>query len=493
MNDRQHPSAPALERAAHPFERLFRPRSIAVLGASATGVTLANEFIRHSLRFGYSGKIYPIHPKADEVEGLRCYRSFAEIGEVVDYAYIGIGAEQVPALIESAAGRLRFAHVMSSGFGEVEEGRAREARLKAAAKAAGIRVLGPNCLGLHSPRGGITFVGGASNQRGSVGLVSQSGGLAVDMILRGDTRGLAYSAVLTIGNSVDLGPAELLEFFNADPETKVIGFYLEDVRDGRAFFEGLRGAKAAKPVVLLVGGQTAQGSLAAASHTGSLAADARIWSGLARQTGAVLTHSLEEFLDVLLAFQTLAPTRDRATRSAVLFGNGGGTSVLATDAFARLGLDVRPMGRDAVAALEALKLPPGTSVTNPIDTPAPTLRQEEGRIAERILAIVFEKAFPDAVVMHVNLPVFLTSANQGVDVVGNLVQAALRIQAVHPGQAHFVLVLRSDGAAATDERKRAYRRDAVKLGIPIYDEMTNAATGLAAIAAYERFVSSRGL
>jgi acyl-CoA synthetase (NDP forming) len=483
-------SSEVLER----FAPLFRPRSIAVVGASAAGVTPGNEFIRHSLALGYEGRIFPLHPKADTVEGLRCWRSFEEIGnelcEPVDYAYIAIAAGQVAPLLQSAAGRLRYAQVMSSGFGETPEGREREILLLAAARSGGIRVLGPNCLGVHSPRGGITFVGGAAPEPGSIGIASQSGGLAVDMILRGGARGLRFSGLATLGNSVDLGPADLLEFYLADPETRAVGCYVEDVKNGRAFFEALRQSRGAKPVVLLVGGRTPQGQQAAASHTGSLASDARIWDGLARQTGAVLVDTLDEFLNALVAFQALAP-RDDATTSAVLFGNGGGTSVLAADAFARAGIAVAPMPGEAIERLAALALPPGTSIVNPIDTPAGTLRVEEGRVAERILAIVFEHARPDAIVMHLNLPVFITSTDQRADVVGNLMQAALRVTGAYPGRAHFVLVLRSDGSAASDERKRRCRDEAARLGIPAFDEMADAAKALAALGKHERHRARR--
>ena len=172
------------------FAPLFEPKSIAVIGASASGITPGNEFIRHSQAFGYTGKIFPIHPSASTIEGLRCYRSFADIGETVDYGYIAVGAQHVTRLLNDAAGRLLYAQVMSSGFGEIAEGRDREVSVIAAARAGNIRVLGPNCLGVHSPRGGITFVGGAARERGEIGIVSQSGGLAVDMILRGAARGL---------------------------------------------------------------------------------------------------------------------------------------------------------------------------------------------------------------------------------------------------------------------------------------------------------------
>ena len=472
---------------------LFAPKTVAVVGASASSVTLANEFIRQSRALGFAGKIIPVHPTAQAIEGLECCRSFSEIDGIVDYAYIAIAAERVPELLAEAKGKLRFAQVISSGFGEVESGKALEARLLSVARESGIRVLGPNCLGIYSPRAGLNFVGQARGERGSVGIVSQSGGLAVDMILRGQERGLRYSGLVTIGNSVDLGPAEFLNFYLADSATKVVGFYLEDVRDGRRFFEELRNGRAQKPVVLLIGGQTPQGQRAAASHTGSLATTLDVWKAVARQTGCVITSTLDEFLNALLAFQALNSGSQIPPKRVVLFGNGGGTSVLAADAFARAGLDVSPMSAQAQDALHALNLPPGTSITNPIDTPAATMRQENGKVAERILEAVFALAMPDTVVMHINLPVFISASDRSHDVVGNLVDAALRVRDRYPQRVHFVMVLRSDGSLACEARKRDYRDSIVKQGIPVFDEMTEAAAALAAVAIVARFRAKRGV
>jgi acyl-CoA synthetase (NDP forming) len=475
------------------FAPLFTPATVAVVGASSTGVNLGNEFIRHCRAFGYRGRTIPVHPSAAEIEGLPCARGFDEIDGTVDYAYIALAADRVADVLAGAAGKLRFAQVISSGFGEIEAGRELESRLLRVARASGIRILGPNCLGVHCPRSGVTFVGQAWNEAGSIGVVSQSGGLAVDIILRGQQRGLRYSGLVTIGNSVDVGPAELLGYFNADTTTSVIGLYLEDVGDGRKFFDALKSGAARKPVVLLIGGQTLQGRRAAASHTGSLASDLGLWEGLARQTGCIITATLDEFLDALLVFQSLGTGHAHATRDVVLFGNGGGTSVLATDAFARAGLDVSPMSKEAQAALDALKLPPGTSIVNPIDTPAATLRQENGRVAERILDAVYTLAAPQSLVMHINLAVFMTATEGTHDVVGELVEAALRVQARHPGIAHFIMVLRSDGSAAVEERKRSYRLAIAERGIAVFDELADAAKALSALAKLEAFRMKRGL
>jgi acyl-CoA synthetase (NDP forming) len=471
------------------FRPLFEPKTVAVVGASTRGGALPNVFIRRIREFGFKGEIYPIHPTAREIDGLKAYRGLGETPEPVDYAYIAIAAAQVPSLLREARGRVRYAQVISSGFGEVDEGRALQEELIAAARAGGARLIGPNCLGIYTPRGRVTFTETGPEAPGPVGIVSQSGGLGTDIIRRGLTRGLKFSGLITVGNCADIEPNDLVEFYLADPQTKVIGLYIEMAKDGRRLFELLRAARAAKPVVILKGGRTRQGLAAAVSHTGSLAGDDRAWIALSRQTGCVLVETLDEFLDALLAFQALAPQPQHPTRRVVLFGNGGGASVLATDFFARQGLDVEPFGKQTAGALAALKLPPGTSITNPVDCPVGTLQQDDGRVAEKILDIIHGSGKPDALVMHLNLSAFVGRTRP--EVLDNLVQAALRVQARHPGQAHFVLVLRSDGEPALEERKRAFRASAVALGIPVYDELSNAGRALAALAWHERFVHSR--
>ena len=475
------------DRILETFKPLFEPRTIAVIGASATAMTPANVFIRRMREFGYSGKMYPIHPSAAEVDGLTAYRALAEAPEVIDYAYIAVPAAHIPKMLAAAAGRVRFAQVISSGFGEVDEGKALQEELVRAARVGGCRVLGPNCLGMYSPRGRLTFVENGSEELGTIGIISQSGGLGTDIVRRGQVRGLRFSAAVTVGNSADLGPNDLLEYYLADAQTRVVGIYLEAVKDGRRLFDLLKTNRGAKPVVLLKGGRTQQGRLAAASHTGALAGDDRVWVALSRQTGCLLVETLDQFLDTLLAFQMLTPRNDAPTREIVLFGNGGGTSVLATDLFARLALDVTPFARATLDALTALKLPPGTSITNPVDAPVGTLQQDEGRIAEKILAAIYSTATPQALVLHLNMAAFV-GRTRG-DVLGNLMQAVLRVQSRYPGRSHFILALRSDGEADVEARKREFRAQALALGIPVYDEMMNVGWALASLSAHERFLA----
>ena len=469
------------------FRPLFEPKTIAVVGASATSLAPANVFIRRMREFGFGGAIYPIHPSAELIDGLPAYRSFADTPEPIDYAYIAVAAAHVPKMLAVSRGRIRYAQVISSGFGEVDEGKALQEELVAAARAGGCRLIGPNCLGMYSPRGRLTFVENGSDVLGHVGIISQSGGLGTDIVRRGQGRGLRFSGAVTVGNSADIGPNDLLEYYLADPQTRVVGIYLEAVKDGRRMFDLLKTNRAAKPVVLLKGGRTQQGSAAAASHTGSLAGDDRVWVALSRQTGCLLVETLDQFLDTLLIFQSLVPRNDRPTREIVMFGNGGGTSVLATDLFARLGLNVTPFAQPTLQALQALKLPPGTSITNPVDTPVGTLQQEEGRIAEKILDAIYATGTPEALVMHLNMAAFVGRTKA--DVLGNLMQAALRVQSRFPGHTHFVLAIRSDGEPDIEARKREFRAQAIALGIPVYDEMMNVGWALAALAAHERFVA----
>ncbi len=176
MNAMSDPSA---------FKPLFEPASIAVVGAAATTVSGGNRFIRHLRSFGYTGQIFPIHPSAPEIEGLPAYRSLAEVPMRVDCAYVAVAARNAAEVLRSGRGNVHFAQVMSSGFGETEGGSSLEAELVHAAREAGTRLIGPNCLGVYSPKARVTFTEKTSVDTGTVGIVCQSGGLGIDIIRRG--------------------------------------------------------------------------------------------------------------------------------------------------------------------------------------------------------------------------------------------------------------------------------------------------------------------
>lgn len=485
------PAAPAFQSDAEVREfyaPLFAPQSIAVVGASATGTNRANTYIGQLRDYGFSGPIYPIHPTAEAIEDLPASPSLGETPGPVDYAYVAIPAARVPGAIAAADNNVRFAHVLAAGFAETPGSETLQDDLLSAAEQSGVRLLGPNCNGGYSPRGNLTLTHGAAREAGSVGVFTQSGGLGIDIIRRGQERGLRFSGLMTLGNCADLGPAQLLEFYLADPETKVIGMYLEGVSEGRRFFELLRRAQAKKPVVILKGGRTTLGHKAAVSHTGALAGDARLWQALSIQTGAVLVDDLESFIDALLAFQVLQTRQGNPTRRVALFGNGGGTSVLAVDVFAERGLEISPFEPATRAALDALDMPPGTSIANPIDAPIGTLRQANSAVSGEIMRTVQEHESFDAFVLHLNLPVMWSHIDAGENtIVENILGAANQVREAFSARTHFLLVLRSDGRADIDDRKRRCRENALKQGFPVFDELTNAAAALQAIRHHELF------
>lgn len=474
--------------ALEQFSPLFAPASVAIIGASASSVSAGNRFIRHMKTFGYDGQMYPIHPSAGEIEGLKAFASTSELPGVIDYAYVAVAAVQVPSVIRSLAGRVRIAQVMSSGFGETTAGHGLEQEVARAARDACVRVIGPNCLGVYSPRGRMTFTERTSAEPGVVGVVCQSGGLGIDIIRRGQNRGLRFSGLVTVGNCADVRPSELLDYFLESPDTSVVGLYLEGAGDGRRLFEVLSAANSRKPVVLLKGGRTRQGQRAAASHTGALSGHDQGWQALAAQTGAVLVESLDAMIDALMAFQCLIP-RACPTKRAVLFGNGGGTSVLGTDAFAKARFEVGAFDPMVLATLEALNLPAGSSVLNPIDIPAGALQQDEGRIAEHVITAVQNSGAADVLIIHINMTVVLSFRH--VDMLGNLIEAALRVKARDQTGMHVVLVLRSDGEPDVEQRKREYRQRAVAAGIPVFDELIPAVGALSALRHVETFCAHR--
>ncbi len=481
--------SPACEgKVLEAFRPLFEPRTIAVAGASAKEISAGNRFIRCLRDSGYKGTIYPIHPTGETIEGLPAFKSIAATPTSVDYAYLTLPARQVAGVFDGARGRLKFAQVMSSAAPDVE--RDWEQQLIARAGAGGFRVIGPNCMGTHTPRGRMTFMEGVGVEQGPIGIACQSGGLSMDILRRGQALGLRFSGVVSLGNSLDIGTADLLEFYLADSMTNVVGLYVEDVKDGPRFRELVRRNGGRKPIVLLVGGATTLGQKAAASHTGAIGSTSRAWDALARQSGLIMSQTLNGFLDALQLCCWLKPKRLSDPAKVILFGNGGGSSVLATDAIARAKLDLAILPDEALAECKDLRLPPGASLVNPIDIPASVLQQEQGRIAARILDIARRHARPHALIVHLNLAVILNYRHVP-DFMANLIEVLLGRVDEADTRAHLLLVLRSDGSEEVDAWKRKFRTAAAAAGVATFDEIPQAVEALAAFSRYERFLSRR--
>jgi acyl-CoA synthetase (NDP forming) len=213
---------------------IFEPKSIAVIGATSNPQSVTNmTFLRQLLDFGYPGRIYPVNPNVDQVMGLRAYASIRDIPETVDYVVCAIAAPAAPKLMrECVAAKVKVVSLFTAGFSEVgEDGAKLERELVDIARRGGVLMLGPNCLGVHCPKSGLTLEGGVAKKSGHVGFVSQSGGVAQEMILALAAREVYISKLVSLGNAADLNESDYLEYLGADEETRVIGAYVEGVRD----------------------------------------------------------------------------------------------------------------------------------------------------------------------------------------------------------------------------------------------------------------------
>lgn len=461
----------------------FHPRSILVVGASLKRTTLGNIFLQRQREVGYPGRLYVLHPEASEIAGVPCIKRLADVTEPIDYAYVAIPGGEVMTFLKEAAGRVRVAQIISSGFREVgDEGQALERDLAAAAHAGAIRLVGPNCMGSYSASGRVTMIDGAPTEPGDIAVFSQSGVAACDVIKLGGFMGGRFSQVLSIGNCADVEPVELYEHFVDDPGTRVIGMYLEGLDRGAAFVDAARSAEGRKPTVVLKGGMTDQGRRSASSHTGSLATDQRIWTGLAAQFGLTLKTSIEEFVGSLVGFSLWDAGVSAAGRRCCLAGPGGVLSVLGTDLARRHGLDVPVLGAGALARLHDLRLPPGSSVQNPIDTPVGVMQAQGGRAFGRILDIVADSGEMDWLVVHISIQNLFSFLGDPETALAGSVAGFLDVADRVRGRTRSALVLRTNGDPALEPIRARYREQAVVRRVPTFTSLEGA------IAAIEDFV-----
>lgn len=347
------------------FDRVFCPRGVAVVGASSNLSKFG--FIFYYGLKNSGAPVYPVNPKEEEVLGDRAYPTVDAIPHPVDYAVISIPASSVPKVIEDCGKKgVKAVSIYTAGYGEegTEEGRRREKELAETARRSGVRVIGPNCIGVYCPKGRLSFFAGLPLLEGDVAFLSQSGGHAEEFAYKAENWGIGFSKIVSFGNSCDVTCEELLEYLEVDPDTKIIGIYVEGSRNGRKFFEVLRRVAAKKPVVVWKGGETEAGARAVASHTGSMAGSTQVWRATLGQAGAIPVDDFEEMADVISALRLLPLPRGR--RVAVV-GAGGGAGVASTDACEKNGLKVAPLQEETMEKLRKVVPPLGTSVRNPVD------------------------------------------------------------------------------------------------------------------------------
>ena len=381
----------------HPLDPIFHPRAVALVGVPSTGAAGGGGwgFLTSLLeqKFHERHALYPVNPKMAEVAGLKCYPTLLDTPDPVDHVISLVPARAAPGLVDQVIQkRVRSLHFYTAGFSETGDAAMAnvEADMIAKLRAAGVRTIGPNCMGLYVPESGLAFTGGFPREPGNVMLISQSGANAGDVVMSLARRGVRFSKVISFGNGADLRSYDFFDYALHDEQTTVVTAYIEGVQDGRKFFAAVQRCAAVKPVILLKGGLTSAGARAAHSHTGSLAGSIQVFDAMSRQAGAVRAETMDELHDLVVAANT-SVRRVRGTGVA-LVSIGGGYGVLASDAIALAGLEVPPLPPSTRDALREFVPVAGTSVNNPIDTMV--RRPDE---MERLLRIVAEAPVMDAV------------------------------------------------------------------------------------------------
>ncbi|HYA43957.1 MAG TPA: acetate--CoA ligase family protein [Syntrophobacteraceae bacterium] len=342
---------------------MFNPASIAVIGASEDPRKYGHEILKNLIEGGFQGAIHPINPKAEMILGLNCYRNVREVSEPVDLAVIIIPAKIVPQAVRDCGERgIKGAVVISGGFSEAgPQGDELQKELAAVAAQNGVRLLGPNCQGVNNPYHSMCATWPLLTRRGRIAVISQSGTVGAAMLDWLEEDELGVSGFAGLGNRADINEVELIEHYEADPNTKVIACYLEGIKDADRFRKTLE--TLTKPLVMLKSGRTPRGRIAAESHTKSLAGTDAIYSALITRYGVHRADTLEELYDFSKAFAYLKPP---AGNRIVFVTTSGGAAILATDAAEKEGLDTAPLPAQLAQSLEGIV--PGHAIrSNPLD------------------------------------------------------------------------------------------------------------------------------
>jgi len=346
------------------MEALFRPKSIAVVGASRHPGKIGYEVLKNLINYGFKGDIYPVNPKADNILGLKAYPTVSSIPGEVDMMVVSVPAKLVLDIIDDAGRKgVKVAVIITSGFKEIGKVEL-EREVVEKARSYGMRVLGPNIFGIvYTPlRINATF-GPQEVIPGSVGFITQSGALGIALMGMTIVEKIGVSTIVSIGNKADIDDADLLQFLERDDSTKVVLIYLEGVTDGRRFMRAAESFTLRKPLIVIKAGKTEAGAKAVASHTGSLAGNVTIYSTLFKEAGILEAVDVEQAFDWARAFSYLPPY---GGGQLVIVTNGGGAGVLATDVLAENGISLSRPPKTLVDSLRP-KLPEFASLKNPID------------------------------------------------------------------------------------------------------------------------------
>lgn len=348
------------------LEKLFNPASVAVIGASRTPGKIGYAIVNNIISSGYRGNLYPINPREEEILGKKCYKRVGDVPEKIDLAVISVPAALVLGVAEECGqAGIKNLVVITAGFKEVgKEGAALEEELIAVTKKYGMRMLGPNCLGLMDTHTPINASFAANSPlRGEIAFLSQSGALCASILDWSLEKGLGFSKFVSLGNKADLNEVDFIADAAEDPYSKVIVGYIENVVDGQRFVEVAREASLKKPIILIKSGTSKAGAQAASSHTGALAGSDQAYETAFKQTGVLRARSMEELFNLAIAFATQPiPRGDRVA----IVTNSGGPGIIATDNVEHHELKIARFTKETVEKLRK-NLPPEANVYDPVD------------------------------------------------------------------------------------------------------------------------------
>jgi acetyl coenzyme A synthetase (ADP forming)-like protein len=389
------PSREALEAAeerdrqsvVRSIERLLRPASIAVIGAARAQGTVGHQLLRNLLQGGFQGPVYPVNPAATSVASVPCWPNVESIPGSVDLALIAVPADKVATVVHECGRKgVGALVVISAGFAETgTDGAQRQREITRLAHSYGMRIVGPNCFGVVNTEDSVSMnatFAPTSPLGGSLGFISQSGGLGIALLHEVTSRGIGLSSFVSTGNKADISGNDLLTWWEQDPATKVLLLYLESFGNPRKFSRIARTVSRSKPIIAVKSGRSVAGSRGAASHTAALASSEDAVNALFRQTGVIRVDTIEELFD---AAEVLAAGPLPVGRRVAILTNAGGPGVLAADACAGCGLEVPQLAPSTGEAL-ATFLPPGAGVQNPIVMIASASAETYGRALTVLLS-----------------------------------------------------------------------------------------------------------
>jgi len=344
----------------------FEPKSVAVIGASRDPSKTGHIILKNVIEGGYRGEIYPINPSANEILGLKCYKSVLEVPGSVDLAVIVVPARLVPNIIDELSIKgVKAAVIISGGFRETgtQEGLKLEEELKNKTRKSSVRVLGPNCQGVNNPHIGLCASWPLIKSKGPLAIISQSGTIAAAFELWAEEEGIGISKMAALGNKVDVDETDLLEYLREDVNTLSIAMYIESVRDGKRFLRVATEVSLKKPVVVLKSGRTPSGVRAVASHTGSLAGSYAIYYSAFKKAGVVVAETIEELYDIAKGLAWLPRTEGDRIQ---IVTSSGGSGIISVDYAEMLGLRLASLDESSKESLRS-ELPPHCIVGNPLD------------------------------------------------------------------------------------------------------------------------------